>query len=353
MRKYQKGVLGILAILFICLAMAGFGIDMFMSGNERQAITVNNKTVSYADFYRDLRQTRERYVQMFGAQFAELAKSFNLNLPQQVVDQQINGLLIEEQAQQLGLAVGAEELKKFLAKSFEGDRARYANFIRSSGYGSAALFEERIKKDLLREQYSSLLKLASFASEKEARALLTKEETLVDVEYIQVTSDSVADRVTTPDDAALKTYFESNVTDFQTKPQVAYEYLTFTPAQFAKDVVVGEEDIAFYLSENEIRFSTPARAKVRHIQFLFPKDSKEEQQKEVKAKAEAVLKRARDGESFESLVFESSDDITTKMLGGDLGWIDSKSADKDIAAKVFALKQAGIADLVETSSATG
>ena len=44
------------------------------------------------------------------------------------------------------------------------------------------------------------------------------------------------------------------------------------------------------------------------------------------------------------------DDITTKMLGGDLGWIDSKSADKDVAAKVFVLKQAGIADLVETSS---
>jgi peptidyl-prolyl cis-trans isomerase D len=349
MRKYQKGVLGILAILFICLAMAGFGIDMFMSGKERQAITVNNNTVSYAEFYRNLRETRERYVQMFGAQFAQLAKSFNLNLPQQVVDQQINGLLIEEQANKLGLTVGEEELKGFLKKSFEGDRARYANFLRSSGY-SAAQFEERIKKDLLREQYASLLKLASFASEKEARALLTKEETMIDVQYLQVSSEAVADRAPLADETTLKTYFENNATDFQTKPEVSYEYLAFTPAQFSKDVVIAEEDIAFYLSENEARFSTPARAKIRHIQLLFPKDSTDAQQAEIKVKAEALLKRVRDGESFESIAFEASDDITSKTLGGELGWIDSASADKDVAAKVFVLKQPGIADLVSTSS---
>jgi peptidyl-prolyl cis-trans isomerase D len=148
----------------------------------------------------------------------------------------------------------------------------------------------------------------------------------------------------------LKSYFESHVSDFQSEAQVSYEYLRLTPEKFKRDVVVTDEDIALYLSENEARFSNPARAKVRHIQFLYPKDSTAEQQKTTKERAEAALKRAKAGESFESLVLELSDDITTKMIGGDIGWVDSSSADKDVAAKIFALRGSGIAELAETSS---
>jgi peptidyl-prolyl cis-trans isomerase D len=324
MRRYQKGVLGVLAILFISLAMAGFGIEMFMTGKERQAITVNEKSVSYSDYYQELRQTRDRYVQMFGAKFSELAKSFNLNLPQQVVDQMINGLLIEEQAGKLGLDVGNEEVRGFIEKSFDRDISRYSNYLKVMGM-SAPQFEERARKDLVREQFSSILKLASFSSKQEAQALLTKEETTVDLQYALVSSDKVLADMPVPDDATLKAYFESNMTDFQSDAQASYQYLVVAPNAAADEVLITDEDVAFHLSENEERYSTPERAKIRHIELLFPKDSTEAQQKEVKDRADTLLKRAKDGESFEALVLEASDDITTKTLGGEVGWIDRKS----------------------------
>lgn len=349
MRKYQKGVLGLLAILFVCMAMAGFGIDMFMRGAERKAITVNDDTVDYASFYREVRQTRERYVQMFGARFSELAKSFNLNLQRQVVDQMINGLLVEQEARLVGLTTGDEELRGYLEKSFNGDRAQYANFLRTTGY-SAPQFEEKAKKDLLREQFSNMLKLASFASRKEAEALLKKEETKVDVRYVEVRSKDAAAMMPVPDDTVLKAYFENNTSDFQTPAAVSFQYVALGPLQVANEVMLSDEDIAFYLSENEARFSNPARAKIRHIEILFPKNPSDAQQKETREKAEAILKRAKENEPFDGLVMEASDDITTKMLGGDVGWIDQKSADPALAAKVFALKGSGIAELVTTAS---
>lgn len=339
--------MGLMAILFVSLAMAGFGLDMFLTGNEREAITVNGRSVPYVEYYQELRQTNERYVQMFGARFNELARTFNLNVPQQVVDQMINGLLIEEQAESLGLAVGEKELKDFLNRSFEGDTSKYVNFLRNSGM-TAPQFEAKARRDLLRQQYSSLLTLASFASKREAEAMLRREESKVDVEYVEVSADSVKDKVPTPDDATLKSFFENNMTDFQSPATVSYSYLALGPNDVLGDVVLTDEDLAFYMSEHEAQFSTPERAKIRHIELLNQKDATEEQRRQLRDRAEALLKRAREKESFEDLVMEASDDITTKMLGGDLGWLERSSAEPAVVEKVFALKGTGVADLIAT-----
>src|SRR5262249_9835294 len=76
-----------------------------------------------------------------------------------------------------------------------------------------------------------------------------------------------------------------------------------------RDVVVTDAALeAFYRAHSNL-FVTPARVKVRHIVVR----SREE--------ADAVLRAAAAGKTFDTLAAEHSIDADTRAQGGDLGWI--------------------------------
>ena len=70
--------------------------------------------------------------------------------------------------------------------------------------------------------------------------------------------------------------------------------------------------------------------------------------KQSRAKADEVLKRARAGENFEALAKEFSSDPGSKDKGGDLGWFSKGQMVPEFDQAAFALEKGQISDIVQT-----
>ncbi len=68
-----------------------------------------------------------------------------------------------------------------------------------------------------------------------------------------------------------------------------------------------------------------------------------------RVKAEEVLKRARAGENFDALARQYSEDETSKVRGGDIGWFGRGEMVKSFEDAAFSLKPGEISGVVESS----
>ncbi len=116
--------------------------------------------------------------------------------------------------------------------------------------------------------------------------------------------------------------------------------------QFADITVTRNEVIDFY---NAIKDSLPAMqesVRLRHI--LMTVKPGEEQRKKAMEKFLSFKQELKKGRSFEELAKEYSEDPTTAVLGGDLGFIEKGTLYPSFEKAAFDLKVGEISNLVET-----
>ncbi len=95
--------------------------------------------------------------------------------------------------------------------------------------------------------------------------------------------------------------------------------------------------------QDPTRYRTPEQTRASHILIAQSPDGK------ARERAEALLARARAGESFEALARENSADGASAAKGGDLGWFVRGQMVKPFEDAVAALKNPGdLAPIVET-----
>jgi parvulin-like peptidyl-prolyl isomerase len=117
-------------------------------------------------------------------------------------------------------------------------------------------------------------------------------------------------------------------------------------------VEVTEDDVKAYHEANKDRWQTPSMVKARHIQFSVDQaatgDTRQAALGEARRKlaaAQAALKR---GDRFEDVAVMLSDDILTRMNGGDLGTFERGTWHESIENTAFSLKPGQVSKLVES-----
>jgi peptidyl-prolyl cis-trans isomerase D len=351
MHKYRRSVFGIILIGLVSLAMSGFGVDMMRENRDGYAIKIDEHLISYDDYYRERRELEQRYKMIFGENFAELSKQLNLNMGQQTTDKLIADYLIEREARSLGMTIGPNEVSKVITTQLFGgkfDPNMYAQFLRQMGM-SSQVFEEKVRSDALRQAFAALLRGASVASEGETRAALRREETSYSLEFVEFDPTTYAKQVKEPSTEELQAYLEANSSRFEQPERIKYDYLVLDPAKFLDLVKITPDDVELYYTDNQSEFMRPEAVQAKHIQFTYSKTATPEEMAKLKEKAKAIHEKVVAGEPFDSLALQNSDDLTTKTLGGDLGWLERGKMDKAFDAAVFQAKAAGVPDLVETA----
>jgi len=137
------------------------------------------------------------------------------------------------------------------------------------------------------------------------------------------------------------------------KKQLDYVADDFLSKEYLAKVVmekekVSETDLKEFYNQNKKELEVPEQVWARHILFKVDPAASEEEKNKARERAEAVLKRAKEGENFEKLARAHSEDASTSANGGDLGYFARGRTVPAFEAVAFNTNPGEISHIVET-----
>lgn len=119
------------------------------------------------------------------------------------------------------------------------------------------------------------------------------------------------------------------------------------------DVMVTDQEVKQYYNDNKEDFLVPAQIKASHILSLFPwmkegSEETEEGRDETLDKIKMVEDKLENGEDFEELARQYSDDQSTAENGGDLGYVSEGQMVEEFDKALFSLDEGETSKIVET-----
>ena len=353
MHRNQSKLAWFALVAGIVLMISGFGLDMFNRPPERFAMTINDEKISFEEVVRARQSIDARYQQMFGKNYGQFAQMLKTNIANQAREQIIDTTLVDQLLTQTNLRTGEQAMSEYLRTGLFGGRydpEAYENFLRRQGV-TAQEFEAKAAQEVRRQDFGEVLSHIMKASNLEIEREADKQLKAVSVITATYDSKELEKSLPAVNEEELKQFFEDRRNDYALPLRARYEYAIADPASFEKSVEVNEEEINFYFSEHQNDFMRPERSKVRAIQLNFPPKAGTEQIKAIKDKSDLVYSKLQGGESIETLALEYSDDVASKTLGGDLGWITRNTAlPKEMLDKVFTQKASGLIAPIETAN---
>jgi len=286
------------------------------------ALKVNGETVNAADF-------DQHYAALYRSYQARAGQGFTRELAQQLglrkaaMDQLVEGQLLEQEGARLGIVVTDDELERAIVQNqafqLEGAFSKdvYVRAV-SSAYGTAARFEDRLRRDLLAQKVLALLRTTARVSEDEVRQAYDAESDRVSLEFVRFPLSQARS--------------EAKVTPEQVKAFQAR----------------AADRIATYYRENATRFDKKKRVQARHVLVRAAEKAPAAEDEAARQKAEAALARARQGEDFAKLAKELSQDPGSADRGGDLGWFGPGVMAKPFEEAAFSTPAGKLAGPVRT-----
>jgi len=350
MRKHAKSwlikvLIGIIAAVFIFY----FGYS-FTSKRALKMALVNGEVISsleYQKTYRDLLEgLRVRYKGLWND---NLIKVFDLK--NKALENLINQKLISQEAKKLGLAVTENEIQKAIMDypafqtNGQFDLRRYKALLGNNRMKPED-FEATMDGELLRGKLSQFLLAFMGVTDQEVLDHYTYTNDKIKISFVQFKPEKLK-KSTKPDQAAMEEYFKEHKEGYRVPEKIKLAYLLIDPANFRDKVVGTELEIKDYYEYNTATFTEPKQVRARHILFKLGEDATEEQDKETREKANAVLEEARQGKDFAALARKHSEG-PTKGKGGDLGYFKAGQMVKPFEEAAFKLKKGEVSDLART-----
>jgi peptidyl-prolyl cis-trans isomerase D len=344
-----KGWLAYVVLGAIGLVFVFWGINWTLSA-PTYAAKVNGSEISS----NEVRQTyQQQLAQMERQSSVPLDDAMRNEIKRRVLDEYVNSEALVTRADDLGYRVSDSELLAEMSKvpafQVDGkfDQAHALAVLNAQGR-SVSEIEGLFRRDAKLRQLDTALNASSFATPtelKEFRALTRQQRELA---WLTLSAAKYAASAT-PDDAAIKAYYDAHKSEYMTPETVNLRYVELSLAQLESKVSVDDAQLKAFYEEQKTktpdRFSQAEQRRVRHI-LLPVNDPKEDAA--VKLKAEGILKRAQGGEDFSKLAKEFSQDPGSAAQGGDLGWSEKKVFVGPFADAAFSMKVDEIRGPVKT-----
>jgi peptidyl-prolyl cis-trans isomerase D len=337
-------VLGAIGLVFVF-----WGINWTLSA-PTYAAKVNGVEISTADVRQSYQQQLAQAERATNGQLSDAQRN---EIKRRVLDDYVSSEALVSRADSLGYRVGDREVLQEMSMipAFQVDgkfNLDHALALLHAQGRSVSEMEELFRRDVKLRQLDQALSASSFATDAEVKRLQALSRQQREVSWVVLSAAKYGESAT-PDDAALKAFYDAHKADYMTPETVNLHYVEISLAQLSAKVTVDDAQLKAYFDEQKAkspeRFAQPEQRRVRHI-LLAVNDPKEDAA--VKEKAEGILKRAQGGEDFAKLAKEFSQDPGSAQQGGDLGMSEKKSFVGPFADAAFSMKEGEIRGPVKT-----
>lgn len=327
-----KIFLGLLVIAFAVWGVSG----SLVTGVGSSVVTVGSTRVGLTEY----RLAYDRQINMMSRQLGtrltrEQAEAFGIS--QNVLSQIVSGAVLDETARRMGLGVSRERLATMIGKdeSFRDESGRFSRLqleqaLRSVGMSQEAYVQTR-KQAAVRSQLidagSAGLELPdalwNILSEAQGEKRV--------FEYFVLEPGMIAP-VGTPDEAALKEWYDTNLARYVAPEYRKLKLVKLEANDIADDGAVTEDEIAEEYEAAKAGFTVAEKRTIEQLVFASADE------------AAAALQKIRDGESFETVVTAQGKSLTDISLG----MLErSGIPDAKIAEAAFTLSLNQVSDVVE------
>lgn len=308
-REKSQGVFAWVILVLICVPFALWGIQNYVGGGSETAVA----TVGEKEFYQqDVNRAYSQYSQkLAGRNFNEQV------IKKQALEKLIQDEVLFQHAESESLATSDASAKKFISEleyfQTEGkfDQSKFKSLLSAQRLSSDE-FVARIKKALMMEQFQKAIVNSSFTTQSDIDGFFKIQNQTRDIELVSVALPKIEVEPTAEE---IDTYYQANQTSFLTEEQVSIEYVELSIDELASKVTPTEDQLTDYYSEQKEQYTMKERRKISHILFSFKKGKEDDLQLERAKKAKADLQN----KAFAALAKEVSDDKLTAEKGGDLG----------------------------------
>jgi peptidyl-prolyl cis-trans isomerase D len=301
-------ILALLTVVFVF-----WGID-FQAGIDSFAVRVNGEKVSLNSVRRAWQEQLSRLQQ---ATTGQLPPEFLESQQKALIDGFVRETLLKQRADDQGYRTSdrmlIETIRSFPELQVDGNfsRDRYAALLRQQGR-TEPQFEAELRDSLTMSQLRTGIVVSAFAtpSEIERRLELLGEQREVDYAVVPAAGDAIE-----VGDEEIEKLYTENPGRYMTPESVDLAYVELTLDDVAQEVEVTDDGLRAYYEQVRERYVAPERRRARHILIESGDDDAAALEK-----AEDVAARVRAGEDFAALAGSASQDPGSAEKGGDLGW---------------------------------
>jgi len=326
----------------VVVTMALFGVESLVGlfgGGGDEVAKVNGQSIT--------RQELEMEVQR-AIRSGQVPPEQERALRGQVLDEMIGERLLLAFAEEGRLHLSDEQLDQvivtlpeFQDQSGRFDADLFRNRLASAGFTPTS-FRAALRVDLKRQQLQQGLAVSDFVLDSERETLSALQSQVRSFRYHALDADALDEPVEVSEEELLA-YYEEHRDNYQRPEQVRLEYVIVDRQEMAGQVEVDEEAL-------RQEWQNRGRDADRRVSHIMASHNGERTREEAVERLEAVRQRLAEGDDFEALALEYSDDPASAEQGGDLGVISRGFFGDAFDDAAFALAPGQVSGIVETSS---
>ena len=354
-RKHMKLFMGLLFIPLV-IGFVLFGVQGYdRSGGADKVAEVAGKAITRQELDSAHRsEVERRLASMPGLDRAQLESDAARRLTlDRLIGQRVLALATKDQHvvtsdQRLVRELSQDPVIASLRKpDGQLDLQRYNEALRAQGM-TPEQYENSLRQDLAQRQVLAGISASSLLPAAVAQPALAAWFERREVQIARFVPADFAAKVQVSD-ADLESYYQANLTRFQTPEQADIEYLVLDLDAVARRLTVSESDLRARYEQKIAQLAKDEQRRASHILLTVAPDASAADKAKVKEQAQALLAELKQKPArFAELAKARSQDPGSAAKGGDLEFFSRGSMVKPFEDAAFALAKGQISDLVES-----